>query len=131
VSSRYGTEIKVVWLAHLGAVDARWDDGLEHLARVLDDVLGAWLRCRDENIEVVPRRDGFGGIASPALLVVDRHVGGAGVADALSLPTLVRLLRWVRAVMMSCPCDSGCARCTPPEVLHLHAKNEAIGLLGN
>ncbi len=131
VSARYGTEIKAVWLRHLGPLPERWEPGLRHLARLLDDVLIAWLRCRDENIEVVPRLGGWGGIESPALLVVDRHVGGAGVADALSLPTLVRMLRWVRAVMTSCPCDSGCARCTPPEVLDLKAKNEAIALLGN
>jgi hypothetical protein len=131
VTARYGTQIKVVWLRHLGPLDDRWTNGLLHLARMLDDVLIAWLRCRDENIEVVPRLSGFDGIDSPALLVVDRHVGGAGVADALSLPTLVRLLRWVRAVMTSCACDSGCVRCTPPEILHLAAKNEAIGLLGN
>ncbi len=131
VTARYGTEIKVVWLRHLGRLERRWEPGLRHLARLLDDVLVAWLRCRDENIEVVARIDGWGGIDSPALLVIDRHVGGAGVADALSLPTIVRLLKWVRAVMGACACDVGCPRCTPPEVLDLHAKNDAIGLLGN
>jgi len=130
VSARYSTEIKVLWLAHHGRLDDRWEAGLRHVARLLDDVLIAWLRCRDENIDVVPRIDGWGGIESPALLVIDRHVGGAGVADALTLPTLLGMLKWVRAIMVACPCDTGCARCTPPEVLDLSAKNDAIGLLG-
>lgn len=130
VTATYLTEVKVVWLRHVGALEESWADGLAHVARLLDDVLITHLRCRDENIEVVPRIAGFGGIDSPALLVIDRHVGGAGVADALSLDSILGMLRWVQAVMKACRCDRGCPNCTPPEVLRLQAKNEAIALLG-
>lgn len=65
-------------------------------------------------------RNSVGGQAGAFLLGVDSlQVRG---------DTLVRLLR---GVMTSFPCDSGCGRCTPPEILHLAAKNEAFGLLGN
>ena len=130
VTAQYMTEVKAVWLLHVGPLQDSWADGLAHVARLLDDVLITHLRCRDENIEVVPRIEGFGGIDNPALLFVDRHVGGAGVAEALSLDAILGMLRWVQAVMKACRCDRGCPRCTPPEVLHLQAKNEAIDLLG-
>ena len=130
VKAAYLTEVKVVWLRHVGTLEDSWQDGLAHVARLLDDVLITHLRCRDENIEVVPRIRGFGGIDSPALLFIDRHVGGAGVAEALSLDSILGMLRWVQAVMKACRCDRGCPRCTPPEVLRLQAKNEAISLLG-
>ena len=130
VTASYLTEVKVVWLLHVGTLEDSWADGLAHVARLLDDVLITHLRCRDENIEVVPRIAGFGGVPSPALLFIDRHVGGAGVADALSLDSILSMLHWTQAVMKACPCDRGCPLCTPPEVLRLQAKNEAISLLG-
>jgi hypothetical protein len=131
LSTSYSTYMKVVWFRHLGPLDGPLAAGLTHLARLLDDILVLHLRCRDENIEVEAAPRGFGGVDSPGLLVVDRHVGGAGVADALTLDVLVRALRWAQAVMKSCPCDRGCARCSPREVEMLGAKNEAIELLGN
>lgn len=131
VRSQYRTRIKVIWLKRHGRLGEEWADGLAHVARLMDDVLVAHLRCLDENIEVEPRIEGYGTIDSPALLVIDRHVGGAGVADALSLDVIIRSLRWVQAVMKSCRCDHGCRRCAPPEVVRLAAKNEAIALLGN
>jgi hypothetical protein len=131
VQSNYRTRVKVIWLKHHGPLGDEWAYGLAHVARLMDDVLVAHLRCLDENIEVEPRIGGYESIDSPALLVIDRHVGGAGVADALTLDVIVRSLRWVQAVMKSCRCDHGCRRCVPPEVARLAAKNEAIALLGN
>lgn len=133
VTSRYSSEVQIVWLKHLGdgGGHEHLAAGLTHLARLVDDILVTHLQCRDQNLEVEPALRGFGGIGHPALLIVDRHVGGGGMGEALSLEVIVRTLRWAQAVMKSCRCDKGCKLCTPPEVLHLGAKNEAIALLGN
>ena len=128
VSSEYKTHIRVVYLEHLYG-HANIEASLLHLARVLDDVLLTHLRIRDEYLEVEPAPSGYGGEPIPALLFIDRHVGGIGVADALGLETLFDLFRWTSVLMKSCPCNDGCDRCSPPEVLVYKAKQMAIQML--
>lgn len=127
VTARYRTQLRVVFFEHLAGHDP--GPGLDHIARVLDDVLLTHLRVRDEYLEV-EAFNGYGGENVPALVFIDRRVGGVGVADALGLEAVFSMLKWTQALMKSCPCMHGCERCTPSEVLHHKAKQSAIQLLG-
>lgn len=83
------------------------------------------------SISVVIAPDGIGGVARPALVIVDRHVGGIGLAEALDAATIQHLLRWTWGVLFRCACVEGCATCTPPEVLAAGPdKVGALKLLG-
>lgn len=104
---------------------------LAHVGRVLDLVLPSQLAADDEDIEVLAFAGGFGTIQRPALVFVDRNVGGVGVAEALDARTVHELLRWSRGVLHSCPCMNGCPECTPPDVLASGPdKQGALKLLG-
>ena len=104
---------------------------LEHVGRVIDLVLPAHLATDDEDIEVRAYPTGFAGITRPALVFIDRQVGGIGVAEALDARTVNDLLRWTWGVLHSCACMNGCKECTPPEVLARGPdKQGALQLLG-
>ena len=102
-----------------------------HLARVLDALLPAHVRAAQEDVEVQALAEGLGGLARPALVFVDRHVGGMGVAEAIDAEAVHDLLRWERGVLFHCPCMDGCANCTSPEMLAVGAdKQGVLQLLG-
>lgn len=90
---------------------------LKHLARLVDLLLPAHVVTEDEDIEVLAYPDGFLDIPRPALLFVDRHLGGLGLDAALDAQALYNLLRWAWGVLYSCPCMKGCAQCVPASVL--------------
>ncbi|HMV67386.1 MAG TPA: DUF1998 domain-containing protein, partial [Myxococcota bacterium] len=90
---------------------------LRHLAASLAGVLEAHLRVD---------ADDLGAIAVPVAwwqgwpagaLVIDRNVQGAGVADALDATRVALALDWVFAILRRCPCERGCASCSPLSVV--------------
>ncbi|MFO0576214.1 MAG: DUF1998 domain-containing protein [Polyangia bacterium] len=104
---------------------------LYHLARTLDLLLPAHLVVEDEDIEVLALTGGLGELRRPALVFVDRHLGGLGVASALDAATAHNLLRWAWGVLYSCPCMNGCDKCSPQVVLKRGAdKQGVLKLLG-
>jgi hypothetical protein len=89
-------------------------------ARSLDGLIIAHLGSAQEDVEILDALSGFADVSRPALLFVDRHIGGMGVAEALPPDVVHELLRWARALLASCPnmsCLDGCTLCTPAEVL--------------
>ncbi len=128
VKAEYNTRIRVAHFAHLaGARD--FENGLTHMARLLDDVLITQLRAADELIEAVGLPDGCGDDRTPAVAFIDRHIGGMGAVESLSLDVVHELLQWTKVIMQSCKCMDGCELCTPLEALHLKAKQKAIQIL--
>ncbi|MEN9799124.1 MAG: hypothetical protein RL653_2820 [Pseudomonadota bacterium] len=114
VSSTYDSPVRLLFFAQ--GLEPRT---LQHLARTLDAVLLAHLLARDEDVEVVALSAGELGAGSPAgLAVVDRHLGGMGVAEALDRATLASLFRWASSVTRCAnpACVEGCAQCTPEDV---------------
>ena len=104
---------------------------LQHAGRLINLILAAHLLADPEDIEVLSYPDGLGAVSRPALVFVDQNVGGIGIAEALDAKTLRDLLRWTWGVLYSCPCMTGCAACTPPEVLRPGPdKQGALKLLG-
>jgi hypothetical protein len=104
---------------------------LQHLARALDGVLGALFFLEDDDAHVAAVPAGLPPSLPPGLLVVDRHLGGMGLAEALDDDAVRAALRWVRAVLAACPCANGCARCTPEITLaEGPAKAGVIEVLG-
>jgi hypothetical protein len=64
-------------------------------------------------------------------VVVDRHLQGMGVAEALDLALVDDTFKWVRAILANCKCPSGCLECTPQDVLAAGPdKPGVLGLLG-
>lgn len=125
VTSSYPSRATVAFLAF-----SRSPKALFHLARVVDALLPAHVRAAQEDVEVIAV-ESFGGLARPALVFVDRHLGGMGVAEVLDADALHDLLRWARGVLFHCPCMDGCANCTPPEVLAAGAdKQGVLAMLG-
>ena len=129
VEARYRSQLLVVYLDHLRG-HAGLERGLAYVAQVIDDLVLVHLRADDAAVEVEHRVAGFADDTTPALLFVDRTVGGLGVSETLDLDTLCNLLRWARSMMKACPCPHGCLRCAPPEVIDLKAKQDAIKILG-
>lgn len=101
---------------------------LIHLAAAVDDVLRNTIACGREDFAVVPT-DGTGLLtpALPGLVVVDRQVHSAGVAEALPPERLLRVLEWVHAILAQCTCADGCDRCTARRVLD--AGPDKVGVL--
>jgi len=126
VTAEYPTQAAVVLF---GAIPSR--PALRHAARLAAELLPAHLLVEPEDVDLVLYPDGFGGVQRPALALVDRHVGGIGVADALDPRTIHELLRWTWGVLYGCPCMKGCDTCTPPDVLAAGPdKVGALKLLG-
>lgn len=104
---------------------------LFHLARVVDMLMQAHLVVEDEDVEVLALVDGLGEVTRPSLVMVDRHLGGLGLAGAVDAATVHNLLRWAWGVLYSCPCMNGCEQCTPSVVLKRGAdKQGVLKLLG-
>lgn len=104
---------------------------LFHLARVVDMLMQAHLVVEDEDVEVLALIDGLGEITRPSLVMVDRHLGGLGLAGAVDAAMAHNLLRWAWGVLHSCPCMNGCEQCTPSVVLKRGAdKQGVLKLLG-
>lgn len=121
VEARYNSTALVLLFEKVGSEAA-----LHHLARVIDLLLPAHLVVEDEDVEVLALAAGIGEIARPALLFVDRHLGGIGVASAIDAATAHNLLRWAWGVLYSCPCMNGCEQCTPPDVLKRGADKQGV-----
>ncbi len=91
----------------------------------------AHLVVEDEDVEVLALIDGLGEITRPSLVMVDRHLGGLGLAGAVDAAMAHNLLRWAWGVLYSCPCMNGCEQCTPSVVLKRGAdKQGVLKLLG-
>ncbi len=104
---------------------------LFHLARVVDMLMQAHLVVEDEDVEVLALVDGLGEVTRPSLVMVDRHLGGLGLAGAVDAAMAHNLLRWAWGVLYSCPCMNGCEQCTPSVVLKRGAdKQGVLKLLG-
>ncbi|MSP17134.1 MAG: DUF1998 domain-containing protein, partial [Myxococcales bacterium] len=112
VQAEYETVAAVIFL--VGPASAA---SIHHVARLADLLLTSHLIAQPEDVEVIGYAEGFGGTRSPALVFVDRNIGGMGVAEALDHHAVRDLLRWAWGVLYSCACARGCAKCTPPEVL--------------
>lgn len=104
---------------------------LRQLACGLDWILPAHVVHEDEDAHVLACPEGFSGLSRPALLFVDRHLGGLGLADALTAEAIYKLLRWTWGVLYRCPCMNGCAQCVPAIALAQGAdKQGVLKLLG-
>jgi len=112
VSCRYRTRVRVVLFPAGGTPAAHF-----HLARSADGVLLAHLLAGDEDIEVVPVGPGLYAGAPAGVAVVDRHLQGMGVAEAMDLSLIEDTFKWVRALLAGCGCAHGCQVCTPQDVL--------------
>jgi hypothetical protein len=126
VSSRYRTRVRSILFP--AAVSSHV---LYHLARSVDGVLLAHLLASDEDIEVISMGAGLYPEAPAGLVVVDRHLQGMGVAEAMDLALIEEVLKWVRALLANCRCPHGCPECTPQDVLDSGPdKSGVLGLLG-
>jgi hypothetical protein len=111
VTARYRTRTRALFFGESSPA------ALFHLARSLDEMLLAHLLARDEDLEVFPVQAGLAPGFGPGVAVIDRYVQGMGASEALDPQALGDVLKWVRATLQTCPCNSGCVDCTPPEVL--------------
>jgi hypothetical protein len=126
VSCRYRTRVRAVLFPAGNAPQV-----LFHLGRSVDGVLVAHLLASDEDLDVVPVGPGLYPEAPAGIVVVDRHLQGMGVAEALDLALVGETLKWVRALLAQCGCAHGCSECTPPEVLEFGPdKSGVLELLG-
>lgn len=112
VSCRYRTRVRALLFPTRVSPAA-----LFHLARSVDGVLLAHLLAGDEDIEVVPVQPGLYAEAPAGIAVVDRHLQGMGVAEAMDLSLIEGTFRWARALLAGCGCAHGCQVCTPQDVL--------------
>lgn len=125
VETSYDTE--VVFFHPAGAEEGL---GLFHLANVVEGFLPVFLRCAPDDVAVVVVGEAFVDGLGPGLAIVDRYVGGMGVARAVDDTMIQELLTWARALLFDCSCMAGCERCTPPQVLRVGpAKQEVLALL--
>jgi hypothetical protein len=126
VSCRYRTRVRGIFFP--AAVPP---NVLFHLARSVDGVLIAHLFSGDEDMDVVPVGAGLFPEAPAGIVVVDRHLQGMGVAEALELALIDDTFKWVRALLANCRCSHGCPDCTPQDVLGFGPdKSGVLGLLG-
>lgn len=121
VRSRYDTEVRLILPA--GAQPGR---ALGHLASLVSELLPAHLALGADDAEAVVIGAGLQSGLGAGIAVVDRHVGGLGVARALDDGTVIDVLRWVRAILHACDCDTGCHRCTPEPVLRAGADKAGV-----
>jgi len=104
---------------------------LRHAGRLAADLVPAHVRVERDDLELVVAPDGLAGLSRPALVFVDRHPDGIGLASALDPATVHDLLRWTWGVLYRCPCVDGCTACTPADVLAAGGdKVGALKLLG-
>ena len=112
VSASYDTEIRLIAVqgAERGAA-------LTHLAHLVDALLPLHLCVNHDDVDVIIVDEAVSPGTGPALAVIDRHVGGLGIARTLDDGTIIEVLRWARAMLHACDCQRGCSRCTPERVL--------------
>jgi hypothetical protein len=108
VEATYVTRVRAILFPKVVPAGA-----MQHLAACLDHVLQAHLLAADEDIHVIPVPAGLHQGLPAGVAVVDRHVGGMGVAEALDQQSVEVLLQWTRAILQTCACNAGCAKCTP------------------
>lgn len=121
VRAKYDTEVRLILPD--GAEPGR---ALGHLAGMVEAMLPGHLAVSPEDAACVVFGAGFKPGLPAGVAVVDRHVGGLGVARALDDGTVIDVLRWVRAVLHACPCEQGCFRCTPEPVLRAGADKQGV-----
>jgi hypothetical protein len=116
-------EVRFRTRGRLVALPPMSDAARRHLAASLSDVLCAHLLADADDFAVTTHHE----LGPGALVVVDRHVQGMGVVEALDDLSVARALSWVRALLASCSCATGCPKCTPDDVI---AQADKIGVLG-
>jgi len=127
VSARYRSRARGIFFPGSAPPNA-----LMHLARTTDSVLVAHLLAGEEDIEVVPVEAGLSAGLPAGMIVVDRHVQGMGVMEALDLSVVGEVLKWVGAILRGCPCPHGCPDCSPREALDMGPdKTGVLRLLGS
>lgn len=112
VQARYITLARAVLFERAFPVSA----GL-HLAAAIQASLRAHLHAAEDDVAVVAVPAGFIPEQPAGVLIIDRHVMGMGVAEALHERVVRSVLDWTSAILQHCPCDRGCGRCTPSIVL--------------
>jgi hypothetical protein len=125
VQAQYRTRMRGIFFS--GNVDERV---LFHLARSLEGVLIAHLMATGDDLAVVPLRPGLIQGLGAGVGVVDRYVQGMGATETLDAAAVGEVLAWVRAILGGCRCQSGCAECSPPDVLAAPDKGGVLRLLG-
>lgn len=127
VSTKYRTRVRGIFFR--GPANPR---ALHHLARSFEGALRSHLLIEDDDVEAVASDEGWWTGLGPGLLVVDRHVQGVGVAEALDEPMVRSVLDWVYAILSRCTCQRGCSKCTSWDVLEDGGadKEGALALIG-
>jgi hypothetical protein len=126
VSVKYSTRAVVILFAQKPSAKA-----LRYAGAMAARLIPAHLLVEPEDVDVVAFPSGFANVARPALVFVDRHLGGIGVSSALDAATIHNLFRWTWGILYRCPCMNGCDKCTPPELLATEPdKVGALKLLG-
>ena len=112
VSARYRTRARLI------AIDRRSSPtALTHLAASLAGVLEAHLRVGADDLLAIAVPAGWWAGWPAGVLIIDRNIQGAGVAEALDATRVALALEWVFAILHRCPCERGCASCSPASVL--------------
>jgi ATP-dependent helicase YprA (DUF1998 family) len=103
-----------------------------HLGASLRAVMAAQLRIDAEEVITQPVPAGWWPQWPSGVVFADRYVQGAGLAEALDEHRVSSLLDWTYAILHRCPCERGCARCTPSDALESGEIDKAgvLALLG-
>lgn len=127
VRARYRTRARLLGFDRMASAAA-----MLHLGASLRQVMGAQLAIDSEDVLVRPVSSGWWPEWPGGLVIADRHVQGAGLAEALDEHRVASLLDWVYAILHRCPCERGCPACSPAEVLETGDldKSGVIALLG-
>jgi hypothetical protein len=127
VTCRYRTRVPGLFFPR-----ARGRAPLHHLARSFEGALRSHLLIEEDDVEVVPVDANWWEGLPAGILIVDRHVQGMGVAEALNDAMARSVLEWVYAILGRCTCARGCKRCTPWDVLEygMPDKQGVLDMLG-
>ncbi len=112
VSATYKTTARAVLFPAAATPQA-----LRHLARSMEGVLRSHVLASPEDVDVVPLPAGWWPGEGGGFLVIDRYVGGMGLAGTLHEALVRSALTWTRTILRRCDCPNGCPRCSPPEIL--------------
>lgn len=121
VRARYDSEVRLILPER-----AEPGPGLGHLAGLVRALLPAHLRLDADDFEVIAVGRGLRPGLGAGIAVIDRHVGGLGIARTLDDGTVIEVLRWARAVLYACSCEQGCVDCTPESVLRARPDKQAV-----
>ena len=110
---------------------ARVLDGLRGLGHALRSIASLALMCSPgdlgTSLALLPAADGEPGAVVPALFLYDATPGGVGLAER-AFETREVLLSRARALVLDCPCTSGCPACVCPGVEHEASERKPIAL---